>query len=154
VRAASQRDGWNSELAGRAAAALRLAGAVALSRPVGQKEVERNVHATEGQVASAPSLRNLTGKKMMLSGAVTPGALNGKPSASPAWESVSQSLGIFSAARYGRSSKNGDVDATALDAALADAQDAVRRLRFSQWRRFGRSRRATQSETTRPLWER
>jgi hypothetical protein len=150
VRAASQRDGWNSELAGRAAAALRLAGAVALSRPVGQKEVERNVHATEGQVASAPSLR----KKMMLSAAVTPGALNGKPSASPAWESVSQSLGIFSAARYGRSSKNGDVDATALDAALADAQDAVRRLRFSQWRRFGRSRRATQSETTRPLWER
>ena len=42
VQAASQRDGWSSDLAGRAAAALRLAGAVALSRPVSQKEVDRN----------------------------------------------------------------------------------------------------------------
>jgi hypothetical protein len=154
VRTASQRDGWNSDLAGRAAAALRLAGAVALSQPVGQKEVDRHTLATEGQVPAAPSLRNLTGKKMMLSSAVTPGALNGKPSASPAWDSLSQSLGVFSTARYGRPPTNGDVDSSALDTALADAQDAVRRLRLSQWRRFGRSHRATQSETTRQVWER
>ena len=36
-RRASQSGGWNRELAGRAAAALRLAGAVALSRPSASK---------------------------------------------------------------------------------------------------------------------
>src|SRR6185436_11680939 len=49
VRKASEGDGWNGELAGRAAAALRLAGAVALNRPVGQREVPRNATPAEGQ---------------------------------------------------------------------------------------------------------
>jgi hypothetical protein len=154
VKTASQRDGWTTELAGRAAAALRLAGAVALSRPVGQKEVERNTQATEGQVPAAPSLRNLTGKKVMLSAAVTPVAVNGQPGVPPVWDSLSQSLGVFSAARYSRPSKNGGIDSTALDSALADAQDGVRRLRLSQWRRIGRSRRVTQSEAARQTWAR
>ena len=79
VRSASRSQGWSSDLAGRAAAALRLAGAVALSRPVGQKEVDRNTEATEGQVPAVRRLRNLTGKTMMLSAAVTPSAAtNGK----------------------------------------------------------------------------
>ena len=152
VRAASQREGWTGDLAGRAAAALRLAGAVALSRPVGQKEVERDAQPTEGQVPAVRGLRNLTGKKMLLSAAVTPiAATNGKASASPVWDSLSQTLGVFTAARY---SRNGGVDGTALDSALADAQDAVRRLGISQWRRFGRSRRPAESETTRQTWTR
>ena len=154
VKTASQREGWTTELAGRAAAALRLAGAVALSRPVGQKDVERDTQATEGQVPVAPSLRNLMGKKVMLSAAVTPAAVNGQPGVSPVWDSLSQSLGVFSAARYSRPSKNGGIDSAALDSALADAQDAVRRLRLSQWRRIGRARRVTQSETARQTWAR
>ena len=152
VRAASRNEGWSTDLAGRAAAALRLAGAVALSRPVGQKEVDRQTPPTEGQVPAARSLRNLMGKTVMLSAAVTPGAAtNGKAGTAPVWDSLSQTLGVFSAARY---SRNGGVDGTALDAALADAQDVVRRLRFSQWRRFGRSRRAAETEATRQTWAR
>ncbi len=153
IRSAS-REGWNSDLAGRAASALRLAGAVALSRPVGQKEVERDAPPSEGQIPAAPSLRGFRGKKLMLSASVTPGmaAANGKPAkSSPAWESLSRTLGVFTAARY---SRTGEVDGTALDAALAEGQDSLRRLRLSQWRRFGRSRRQAESEAARPTWAR
>jgi hypothetical protein len=153
VRAASG-GGWNGDLAGRAASALRLAGAVALSRPVGQREVARDMPPGEGQILAAPGLRRLTGKKMMLSASVTPDmtAANGKPGKpSPAWESLSRTLKAFSAARY---SRNGEIDGTALDAALAEGQDSVRRLRLSQWRRFGRATHHAHSETARPTWER
>jgi hypothetical protein len=123
-----------------------------LSHPIGQKEVDRDAQPTEGQVPTARSLRNLTGKKMLLSAAVTPiAATNGKANTSPVWDSLSETLGVFTAARY---SRNGGVDGTALDSALSDAQDAVSRLRISQWRRFGRSRRPAESETTRQTWAR
>jgi hypothetical protein len=153
VRSASQREGWTSELAGRAAAALRLAGAVALSRPIGEKEVNRGDEAREGQVAVPFGLRTLKGKKLLLSAAVTPGTgsgngNSGKPS--QLWTPISQSLAAFSAAHY---SANG-LDSTALDVALAEGQDAVRRLRLSQLVRFGRSRRRSAMETARPTWAR
>jgi len=153
VRAASQREGWTTELAGRAAAALRLAGAVALSRPIGEKEVDRRDEAREGQVAVPFGLRTLKGKKLLLSAAVTPGSAdgNGNTGKVPAlWTPISQSLAAFSEAHY---SANG-VDGTALDVALAEARDAVRRLRLSQLVRFGRSRRRTATETARPTWAR
>ena len=50
-------------------------------------------------------LGRLKGKKTLLSAAVTPGstASNGKPdSISPAWTALSESLGVFTAARYSR----------------------------------------------------
>lgn len=154
VQAESQRAGWNTDLAGRAASALRLAGAVALSRPVSQREVDRDTPPTEGQVAAAPGLGMLRGRRMVLSASVTPNstALNGRPaSASDSWRSLSQTLGAFSAVRY---SRDGGLDGTALDAALSDGRDAVRRLRFAQWRRFGRSRRHTETTTARQTWAR
>ena len=150
VQFESQRGGWSSELAGRAAAALRLAGAVALSRPVSYREVDRDTTPTEGQVAVAPTLR---GRRVVLSSSVTPGtAVNGKPtSASESWRSISQTLGVFSAVRY---SRDGGVDGTALDAALSDARDAVRRLRLTQWRRVGRSGRHAETTIARQTWAR
>jgi hypothetical protein len=154
VQAASQSGGWNSDLAGRAAAALRLAGAVALSRPVSHKQVDRETPPSEGQVAAAPGLDILRGRRTVLSASVTPGttALNGSPaSASESWRSLSQTLGVFSAVRYSRDS---GIDGTALDTALADGRDAVRRLRLTGWRRFGRSRRHGATTTARPTWAR
>jgi len=53
------------------------------------------------------------------------------------WEGISQPLAIFTAARY---SRNGQVDGTALDHALAEGQDVVKRLRLYQWQRIGRRR--------------
>lgn len=159
VRTAS-RDGWTGDLAGRAASALRLAGAVALERPVGQKEVDRDTVPTEGQILASPGLRTLRGKKLILSASVTPGtaAANGKPAKpSPAWESLKQTIGVFSAARYSRpstSSGQAELDGTALDVALAEGQDSVRRLRVSQLWRLGQVRHRAESETARQTWER
>ena len=154
VQSESQGGGWSSDLAGRAAAALRLAGAVALSRPVSHKEVDRDTPPSEGQIAAAPGLGRWRGRRTVLSASVTPDttALNGKSaSASESWRSLSQPLGVFTAVRY---SRDGSVDGTALDAALSDARDAVKRLRLTQWRQFGRSRRHAETTTARPTWVR
>ena len=164
VHTASQNGGWTSDLAGRAAAALRLAGAVALSRPIGQLELDRNAQPGEGQIA-ANGFGPRRGKRTVLSASVTPdmAALNGRSaSTDESWRALSQALRTFTATRYSRPStpadaaegRNGSVDATALDAALAEGQDAVKRLRLTQWRRFGR--RTTHAGTTavRPTWER
>ena len=154
VRAASQNGGWNSELAGRAAAALRLAGAVALSRPVSHVEVERRAVPSEGQVETGPGLDTIRGKKTMLSASVTPDStpLNGSGrSAADTWKPLSESLRVFSAARYNRD--NG-VDGVALDSALSEGQSAVKRLRLTQWRRLRRSRRHAQTTAARQTWAR
>jgi hypothetical protein len=154
VQSASQSGGWNGDLAGRAAAALRLAGAVALSRPVGHKEVDRATPPTEGQVAAAPGLNALRGRKVVLSASVTPDStpLNGtSASASELFRALSQPLAVFTAARY---SREGGVDGTALDAALSEGRDAVRRLRRTQWRRFGRSTPYADTATARQTWAR
>jgi hypothetical protein len=153
VRAESQRNGWNGELAGRAAAAMRLAGAVALSRPVSQKEVDRDTAPSEGQIAAPAGFGALRGKATMLSAAVTPEseASNGNRRTSELWRAVSQSLGAFTAARYAR---NGTLDGTALDAALAEGEDAIKRLRVRQVLRFGRARQHAETAGARPTWAR
>lgn len=154
VQSESQSGGWTGDLAGRAAAALRLAGAVALGRPVSHKVVDRDIAPSEGQIAAAPGLDRLRRRRTVLSASVTPGAaaLNGKSaSASASWRSLSQALVVFTAARYHR---DGQVDGTALDAALSDGRDAVRQLRFTQWRRLGRARRHAETTAARPTWAR
>ena len=149
VRTVSQSDGWSSDLAGRAAAAVRLACAVAVGAPIGQREVNRSTAVSEGQVAAAPLLGMLRGKKFVLSAAVTPeaAAKNGHHSA----PQLSQALSVFTAARYAR---NGDMDGVALDSALAEAADATKRLRVSRLLRFGRSRRHQDTHAARQSWAR
>jgi hypothetical protein len=157
VQAASTSGGWNSDLAGRAAAALRLAGAVALSRPVTHKEVDRDAVPSEGQVAAAPAFGMLRAKRTVLSASVTPDttSINGRSaSASESWRTLSQTLRAFTAVRYSRDGGEGTVDSTALDAALAEGQDAVKRLRFAQWRQFGRPRRHAEAAAARQTWAR
>lgn len=78
-------------------------------------------------------------KRVALSSSITSG------------DGISQPLGVFTAARY---SRNGSLDGVALDTALAESQHLVRRVRLSQWRRFGRSTRAPASESTKPTWAR
>jgi len=154
VQSASQSGGWNSDLVGRATAALRLAGAVALSRPVSHIEVDRNTPPTEGQVAAAPGLGALRGRRTVLSASVTPdtAASNGSAaSTAESWQPLSQTLRTFTAARYTR---DGGIDGTALDAALAEGRDAIRRLRLTQWKRIGRSRRHTETAAARQTWAR
>jgi hypothetical protein len=154
VQTASQNGGWNTDLVGRATAALRLAGAVALSRPVSFKEVDRKTPPTEGQVAAPPGLETFRGKRTVLSASITADAAasNGNAaSTADSWRALSQTLRTFTAARYTR---DGSIDGTALDAALAEGRDAVRRLRLTQWKRIGRSRRHAETATARQTWAR
>ena len=158
VQAASQNAGWTRDLAGRAAAALRIAGAVALSRPVSYKVVERGAAASEGQVVAPSLFGMLGGKRTLLSASVTPSstALNGRSGSPPeSWKPVSQALRTFANARYSRPSNNEDgLDGATLDTALSEAQDAVKRLRLTQWRRLGRRRRHAEAAATRQTWAR
>jgi hypothetical protein len=149
VRSAAQAGGWTSDLAGRAAAAVRLAAAVALNAPIGQQEVDRAAAVREGQISAAPLLGMLRGKKFVLSAAVTPeaAARNGHGRA----PQLSQALSAFTVARYAR---NGGMDDTALDSALADAADAAKRLRTSSLLRLGRRRPHHDTHTARPSWAR
>ena len=154
VQAASQSGGWSGDLAGRAAAALRLAGAVALARPVSQREVGRDVTVSEGQVMAGSGFGALRRRKTVLSASVTPDAtaLNGNQgSAAESWRTLSQTIRAFTAARY---SRDAAVDGTSLDAALAEGQDALKRLRLTQWRRFGRSARHAETAAARQTWAR
>jgi len=170
VKSASQENGWTSDLAGRAAAALRLAGAVAVGKRISQREAERGSTPSEGQIALR---RGVRGRKLILSAATTPG-VNGSPvtpgqnGAADIWNGISQTLTTFSAARYSRPSassgtaaaageRNGSIDSTALDSALADAQDLVRRLFRRQILRaatFQRTRPAESSEAAKQSWAR
>jgi hypothetical protein len=158
VQAASQNGGWTRDLAGRAAAALRLAGAVALSRPVSHKVIERDAAASEGQVVAPSLFGMLGGKRTLLSASVTPDstALNGRSGSPPeSWKPVSQALRTFATVRYSRPANNEDgLDGSSLDTALSEAQDAVKRLRLTQWRRFGRRRRHAEATATRQTWAR
>ncbi|HTL02642.1 MAG TPA: hypothetical protein VL243_10455 [Vicinamibacterales bacterium] len=151
VKSLSQQDGWTGDLAGRAATALRLAGAVALRKPVGEHDAVRGTEAAEGQIATK---RGWRGKTIVLSSAVTAATRNGAPS--PMWEGISQSLGTFSALRYSRPSTGSGqagIDATALDAALAEAQDQVRKLRLRRLVSMGK-RPPRAAEHTKPTWAR
>ena len=132
VKAAVSAGGWTGDLAGRAAAALRLAAAIATGRPVAQHEADVDSAPAEGQILLR---RGLGRKRFNVSGAATPAAL----AADPALAALSDALGRFSAVRY---AKNGAIDAAALDNALAEAEDVVRRLQRGHLLRFGRKRRA------------
>jgi hypothetical protein len=130
----ASRTGWSPGLARRAVAAMRIAGAVALDRPVAQDFVGRDVVEREGQVTVRKGW--LRPRRVLLSASVTSKAIashlsNGREigaNTRARLESISDALGVFSAASYGR---NGKADAAALDAAVASSKDVIRGLRTS-----------------------
>ena len=132
VKDDASQAGWTSELSRRAATALRIAGAVALGRPVSQKFVGPGVAERDGQLAvSSGWLRR---RRVLLSAPTTSRTIavamnNGhNPSASTraSLASISDALGVLSTSGYGRETKE---DSSALDSALADGTQAVRRIR-------------------------
>jgi hypothetical protein len=132
VRAAAAREGWTPELKGRALAALRVAGAVALGRSVTQQYVDGQVRERPGQVLVRAGL--LRRKRALLSASTTPGAIaagleNGRVHGAQAkvnLQQIGDALQAFSAAAYGRTA-----GAASLDASLDAAISAIRRVRAS-----------------------
>lgn len=132
---AESRGGWTPELARRALAALRIASAVAIGRQVAQSRAARGAVEREGQVRIRYGL--LGRRQAFVSAAATPQTIavqlgNGGgpgPSMRATLHRLQDTLQTFSAAGYAR---NGRLDGPALDAALEEAAEAIRRVRAAR----------------------
>lgn len=128
------REGWTDEMVGRALTLLRIAGAVALGRRVAQTMVDRDVEGRTGQLKVRKGI--LSRKRALVSASTTADAIsrqlaNGMapaPRTRMALGEIRESLHVFNAAHYRR---NGQLDITALDAALDHGETALRRVRLS-----------------------
>jgi hypothetical protein len=131
VKEDAARAGWTSELSRRAVSALRIAGATAVGKRVAQDFVTTDVPERDGQVTVSTGWPKR--KRVLLSAATTPmtisreldNGLRADARTRSSAESIAQAIGVLSAAAYGRSPG----DNAALDAALDDSTEAVRRLR-------------------------
>ena len=142
VKSDVARDGWSPTLARRALAALRAAGTVGLGRPLAQAPVAREVGEREGQLKLRHGL--LRPRWTVVSGAITPQSLGRALADRSAGVSARAQLALgrirsglqtLGSPVYGRS---GELDTIALDAALSEATDAVRELRWrSAWPAIG-----------------
>ena len=155
------REGWTSELVGRAQSVLRIATAVALGRPVAQQVVDANVEPSDGQVAVRKG--RFRPKRALISTSATSGTIaraleseNGRrPNARTAvlLNELQESLVTFRTARYGR---NGQLDASALDAALEQGTEALKKLRAAnRWpARTARALARTTADVGGMVWSR
>ena len=126
--------GWTPALAARALAMMRIAGAVALGRPVAQTPVDQDAPVRDGQLALRRG--RFKPKCTLISAPTTAAALARQIANGGGWqaapdrrvmlEDILDSLRAFEAERY---SRNGHADAATLDNALDRGADAVERLR-------------------------
>jgi hypothetical protein len=136
VRGLAGREGWSHELAARGLAALRIAGSIALARPVGQMVAGAGVNGHEGQVLMRGGW--LRGKRVLVSGSATAetlgqGLATGRGSSGhhQALDQLHTALGRFTTAQFGR---DDHLDDTALGESLTDGFRVLRRLKLeNRW---------------------
>jgi hypothetical protein len=134
VASDASRAGWSPELARRAVAALRIAGAVALDRQVAQDFAGPDAVEREGQVTVRRGW--LRPQRVLLSASTTAKVITSqlgnnrhvRPGARARLESIAVALSVLSAASYGRTDA---ADPSALDAAVDTSRDVIRGLRTS-----------------------
>lgn len=125
------RDDWSPELVTRALAVARIAGALAVERPIAQAPAAPDAVPEDGQLLVVRGL--LRRQPILLSASLTPRALEAG-AARPAWPSrrehaaeIAAALAAFSEARYART---GTADAATLDAALGRVRSSLQRSRI------------------------
>ena len=133
LRSDVAREGWTHDLAQRALALLRIAGAIAMGRPVTQTVVNHDAPEREGQLALRKG--RLRPRRALVSAPTTTAAIaaqlgNGGgrgfgPSTVAVLEEIHDSLRVFNVARYGRS---GQLERDTLDTALDRGAGAIRQL--------------------------
>jgi hypothetical protein len=139
VQRGRNEGGWTPDLASRALGALRIVATYAIGRPVSTMPASRLL-ADGGETAEPGRLILKAGwprgKRIAVSGAVTPQTIVrtlARPGGSAAngarLETVSQALAALTAATF---SRDGKLDDSALDEALATAKQLVRRMKFQQ----------------------
>ena len=131
---------WTPELASRALGALRIAATYAIGRPVSQMPASRLLD--DGNETAEPGRLILKagwprGKRIAVSGAVTPqtvGRVLAQPGNTAArttlLESVSRALAALTVATF---SRDGKLDDSSLDEALATSKQLLRRMKFEQF---------------------
>jgi hypothetical protein len=135
VRSEAAHAGWTPELRSRAMAALRVAAALALGRPVAQEFVPADTPERSGQLAVRTGV--VRRRRALVSAATTPVAIasrieNGAVQGAQArvnLEHISDALKAFGSVTYGRR----EPDPSALNGVLDNAVSAIRRLRFSSF---------------------
>ncbi len=140
-RVQRNRDGgsWTPELASRALGALRIAATYAIGRPVSQMPASRLL--ADGSETAEPGRLILKvgwprGKRIAVSGAVTPQTIarvvarpGNRPAHGVLLESLSRAIAAMTAATFNR---DGALDDSALDEALATSKTVLRRMKFEQ----------------------
>jgi hypothetical protein len=156
VRRQREDGGWTPDLAGRALAALRVAGAYAVGRraslmPAARQSSVASPQSSDGSLQpqdgsqaaeEAGRLIVKTGwpraRRVAVSGAITPQSVGRDRirragtagfAGSELYESLEQALTALTAAQYGR---NGKLDDSALDQALDTGNQVLKRARFDQ----------------------
>ncbi len=131
--------GWTPDLASRAAGALRIAATYAIGRPVSTMPASRLL--ADGSETAEPGRLILKagwprGKRIAVSGAVTPQTIvralarPGNTAAHGALlGTLSQALATLTVATF---SRDGALDDSALDQALATSKQVLRRMKFEQ----------------------
>jgi hypothetical protein len=133
---------WTPEAAARAVAVLRIAGAVALSKPVAQTMVAKGDIEHAGQLVLRKGWWRP--KRVAISAPVVAGSISQRLAARNGaelevrtralLEGLRDALTVFSAACYGRDSQ---LDRASLDEALEQGRAALRQLRlFTLWPRW------------------
>lgn len=131
----SREQGWTGELSSRALAAFRLAGSIAVSRPVTQAVVDSDVVDRTGQLGLRRGIWRP--RKTLISSALTSDAIareiakaQSNHSRDPGWtgmlEDLHRALAAFTAARYGQGP---DLAGETLTLAFDRGVAAVRQLR-------------------------
>ncbi len=134
ARAAAAHGGWTPERRSGAMAALRVAAALALGRPVAQQFVTDGTPERPGQLTVRTGL--VRRKRAIVSAALTPLAIAGRlqsadlrgAQARVNVEQIADALKVFGDATYRRA---GESDGPTLDGAIDSAAAAIRRLRVS-----------------------
>jgi hypothetical protein len=135
VRAEALRDGWTSNLAARALASFRVAGAIALKQPVAQTAAAADTRNREGQLAVRHGI--LRRRYALVSSSITADAIdrlriagNGaRPNDLKVLDPIRAALVVLSAVRYSRVR---DIDVADLDRKLDDGSGALQQLRMSR----------------------
>jgi hypothetical protein len=129
-----EASGWTEALAGRAATALRIAGAYALERPVSQTVTTNGADAQDGQLIFR-SGRARRARVLVSSSVTAEGLSNGlagtngsSPRQREDIEQLQLALSRFTASRYNRTAA---IDGEALDESLDSATQLLRRLAAS-----------------------
>ncbi|MEJ0040306.1 MAG: hypothetical protein WDO68_30495 [Gammaproteobacteria bacterium] len=135
ARKSAANEGWSPALVGECLAALRIAAAIALQRPVSQTLVEAGAAASEGQIAARMGL--LRPRRVLVSAATTPTAISAQlaraspdfaPRLRPVIEKLRDSLIIISSLRYSRA---GSLEGNTIDGAVDSGSGAIRVLRLA-----------------------